>query len=82
MGLKRASKPLVLFLDDDILAAPGFVAAHAAAHNRDERWIVVGQIIQPWQQPADVTPPSASPTQSKPTSISRFIRANRVHYAM
>lgn len=60
-GLKRASKPLVLFLDDDILAAPGFVAAHAAAHNRDERWIVVGQIIQPWQQPADVTPPSCKP---------------------
>ena len=60
-GLQQASKPLVLFLDDDILAAPGFVTAHAAAHDRDERWIVVGQIIQPWQQSADVTPVPCDP---------------------
>lgn len=54
-ALEIASKPLVLFLDDDIVAAPGFVAAHAAAHDPHARLlIVVGQIIQPWQRPTDV----------------------------
>jgi GT2 family glycosyltransferase len=60
-ALEITSKPLVLFLDDDIIAAPGFVAAHAAAHIREDLWIVVGQIIQPWQQPSDVVPPPSSP---------------------
>jgi GT2 family glycosyltransferase len=52
-------KPLVLFLDDDIVPASGFVAAHAAAHCDPSIWVVVGQIIQPWQQPSDIpAPPS------------------------
>lgn len=57
-ALEITSKPLVLYLDDDIIAAPGFLAAHAAAHQPEETLrIVVGQIIQPWQQPADIDPP-------------------------
>lgn len=59
-ALLCANKPLVLFLDDDILPADGFVAAHAAAHGEQDLWVVVGQIIQPWQQPSDVAPPPAS----------------------
>ncbi len=58
-ALEITTKPLVLFLDDDIIAAPGFVAAHAATHDRPERWVVVGQIIQPWQQPTDLAFPPA-----------------------
>lgn len=64
-ALELTAKPLVLFLDDDIIAAPGFVAAHAAAHDRDERWVVVGQIIQPWQQPSDIAPPLSPPGSLK-----------------
>lgn len=60
-ALELSSKPLVLFLDDDVLLAPGSVAAHAAAHDREDRWIVVGQIIQPWQQPTDITHPPSPP---------------------
>ncbi len=55
-ALEIATKPVVLFLDDDVIAAQGIVAAHAAAYETDDVWIVVGQIIQPWQQPTDVTP--------------------------
>ncbi|EMI17907.1 Glycosyl transferase, family 2 [Rhodopirellula maiorica SM1] len=53
VGLLAASSRLLLFLDDDVEPSPGFVAAHAAAHNDDEVWCVVGQIIQPWQKPED-----------------------------
>ncbi len=58
-ALLCATKPLVLFLDDDIIPQAGFVAAHAAAHGSPEVWVVVGQIIQPWQQPSDVPPPDS-----------------------
>ncbi len=64
-ALEIATKPLVLFLDDDIVAAPGFIAAHAAAHHSEELWVVVGQIIQPWQEPADVAPPPVKPGSLK-----------------
>ena len=57
LALLHASRPLVLFLDDDIVPAEELVAAHAAAHGTPEVAVVVGQIIQPWQQPADLVPP-------------------------
>ncbi len=60
-ALEIATRPLVLFLDDDIIAAPGFVAAHAAAHDGEEFRVVVGQIIQPWQEPSDVAPVPSKP---------------------
>jgi GT2 family glycosyltransferase len=64
-ALRVTSKPLLLFLDDDIVPRPGFVAAHVAAHNEFERCVVVGQIVQPWQEPADVAPPpSPSPLKA------------------
>jgi len=53
-GLKLARTPLVLFLDDDIEPTPGFIAAHAASYTSPTIWAVVGQIVQPWQQPTDL----------------------------
>lgn len=59
LALRVASRPLVLFLDDDIIPSAGFVAAHAAAHVDESVWVVVGQVVQPWQVPSDVpVPPS------------------------
>lgn len=47
-GLRAARQPLVLFLDDDIRAGPGLVAAHLDAHRKfPQASAVVGQIIQP-----------------------------------
>lgn len=54
VGLLNSSGRLLLFLDDDVEPASGFVAIHAAEHNNPEIWCVVGQIIQPWQQPEDI----------------------------
>jgi len=34
LGVERTGRPLVLLLGDDILAEPGLIAVHLAAHNR------------------------------------------------
>lgn len=60
VGLLAAKSRLLLFLDDDVEPAPGFIAAHAELHSDESSWVVVGQIIQPWQQPEDL--PRLGPT--------------------
>lgn len=51
-ALRIATKRLVLFLDDDIAPSKGFIAAHAAAHERHlDAWAVAGQILQPGEVP-------------------------------
>lgn len=50
-ALLEARRPLVLFLDDDVLPAPGLIAAHARAHSDERIWAVAGQVLQPGQEP-------------------------------
>jgi GT2 family glycosyltransferase len=49
-GLLAATRPVVLFLDDDIEPAPELVAAHAARHGGDHA-AVCGQVLQPGEPP-------------------------------
>lgn len=57
-GLRTATSPLILFLDDDIQPRGELVARHAEAHQAmPELWATVGQVIQPWQQPEDLDAP-------------------------
>lgn len=56
VALVSTVKPIILFLDDDVLPANGLIDAHVRAHNEYNAWVVAGQIIQPWQRPADVVP--------------------------
>ena len=59
-GLLQACGDTVLFLDDDIVPAPGLLQAHLQAHRRHlQAWAVVGQVLQPGQQPQPL-PPRAS----------------------
>ncbi|PYQ40213.1 MAG: hypothetical protein DMF77_19055 [Acidobacteria bacterium] len=51
-ALLEASRPVVLFLDDDIEPAPGLLAAHAASYDDVQAWGVVGQVLQPGQAPS------------------------------
>ena len=53
-GLTEARNPLVLFLDDDIIPTLHLVRHHAAAHDDSDVWAVVGQVLQPGQEPLDV----------------------------
>lgn len=52
-ALREAKGPVVLFVDDDITPKPNLIGAHAAAYgDDDEMWAVVGQVLQPGQEPA------------------------------
>lgn len=55
-GLLAARTPLVLFLDDDIIPSDALAEAHARAHRARDVAAVVGQILQPGEEPrpADV----------------------------
>lgn len=55
-GIARASAPTLIFIDDDTIAPPRFVAAHAAAHTRPGR-VVSGPIL-------NVTSPAQRPRPS------------------
>jgi GT2 family glycosyltransferase len=50
LGLTAADCEIVLFVDDDIVPAPGLVSAHLAAHGRAGVGLVAGRVIQPWEQ--------------------------------
>lgn len=50
-ALRAATTPLVLFVDDDIVPSATFAAAHAAAHDDEAVWAVVGQILEQNEAP-------------------------------
>ena len=57
-ALQEASSPLILFLDDDITPYPGLLTGHRRCHREfSDVWASVGQVIQPWQQPENVSAP-------------------------
>jgi GT2 family glycosyltransferase len=51
VALLAAQAPIVLYLDDDIEPSAGLIAAHERANAAEERWAVVGQILQPGEEP-------------------------------
>lgn len=57
MGIEVSRRPLVLFLDDDIVPSPDLIAGHAAAYSNDDIWAVAGQVLQPGQEISDVSSP-------------------------
>jgi GT2 family glycosyltransferase len=50
-ALRIATEPIVLFLDDDLIPAPSLAGEHLRAHG-DGIWAVVGQVLQPGEEPA------------------------------
>lgn len=49
-GTERARSPLVIFVDDDVVASPDLVARHLDAHHRDGRdgrLVVIGPMLLP-----------------------------------
>lgn len=52
LGVLDASGDAILFLDDDVIPTPGLLAAHGAAYAaHPEAWAVVGQVLQPGEEP-------------------------------
>jgi GT2 family glycosyltransferase len=50
-ALREAHSEQVLFLDDDILPSPQLLAAHITAMREPGVWAVVGQVLQPGEEP-------------------------------
>jgi GT2 family glycosyltransferase len=47
-GIQHASGDLVVFVDDDVVATPGLIAAHMAVHARlGDRAVVIGPMVDP-----------------------------------
>jgi len=59
-GLLTARSDVVLFLDDDVIPEAGLLEAHARAHRAHiEALAVVGQILQPGEDPVPLGPQEA-----------------------
>lgn len=56
-ALLAAATPIVLYLDDDVEPSPGLIAAHERAHASANTWGVVGQILQPGEEPRHFAQP-------------------------
>jgi glycosyltransferase involved in cell wall biosynthesis len=61
VAVRNASGDVLLFLDDDIVASPGFVEGHARHHAQAAKVVVVGY-----------TPVVAGPDQRRPTVAERL----------
>jgi glycosyltransferase involved in cell wall biosynthesis len=48
-GIEAATGDVVLLLDDDVIAAPGLVAGHAAHHAELGRKVVIGYMPNDWE---------------------------------
>ena len=53
-ALKEATSDIVLFVDDDIIPAPDLISRHIEAHRRLNVVAVVGQVLQPGEEPSNV----------------------------
>ena len=53
-GMQHARGALIVFLDDDVVAPPGLLAAHAARHDAASGQVVIGPMLPPdgWRRPA------------------------------
>jgi glycosyltransferase involved in cell wall biosynthesis len=47
LGVAEASRPYVLFLDDDVVPCPHLVAEHARAHGTCQHRVVIGTMLEP-----------------------------------
>jgi len=76
-GLVEARGDLVLFLDDDIAPEPSLIAAHLAAHTAHSGRLVVGRVIQPWQEGVDFSKDTTFHFASlRPAIVTEFLGGN------
>jgi GT2 family glycosyltransferase len=59
-GLRQASQPVVLFLDDDIIPDQNLIGAHTRAHFENGHNVVAGQVLQPGEEPLFEPMPAGS----------------------
>jgi GT2 family glycosyltransferase len=75
-GLLAASGRVVIFTDDDVVPESGFVAAHLAEHERHERCLVAGQVLQPGEAPRRLTGKEFAFYSTEPQCVREFVGCN------
>lgn len=75
-ALCAARSEIVVFVDDDVVPAPGFIAGHLAAHERGPRTLVAGQVLQPGEEPEPLTAEHFAFRSSIPQEASEFVGCN------
>jgi GT2 family glycosyltransferase len=76
-GARAATGHVLLFLDGDTMAGPDFVAAHAAAHERDERLCGRGETFHLRQTRLLLDPETATPQPDQAERLARLPMAER-----
>ena len=79
VGLRQARGEVVLFLDDDITPAAELVDAHREAHSRNNAEIVavVGQVLQPGEEPTDAVARADGPYDPLATDFDFVFRGTQ-----
>ena len=52
-ALRQARQPIILYLDDDIVPRRDLLACHLDNYTNKDVWAVVGQVLQPGEQPTE-----------------------------
>jgi glycosyltransferase involved in cell wall biosynthesis len=52
-GLRLAKADLIIFIDDDVQAEPGLIAAHLDWHRKHPKTSVIGAVSMPWGDTSD-----------------------------
>jgi GT2 family glycosyltransferase len=73
-GLELARHATVIYLDDDVVPVPGLVSGHLAA--QQGAGIVVGQVLQPGEEPAPADGRAFAFNSSAPQEIGEIIGCN------
>ena len=58
IAIEAAQSDVVLFLDDDVVPSARLLDAHAEAYRDPGVWAVVGQVLQPGEEPERLAPPT------------------------
>lgn len=53
VGIRQAKGDIVLFIDDDIHAAPNLIETHLEYHRRHPGSAIIGSVISPWDNATD-----------------------------
>jgi GT2 family glycosyltransferase len=58
IAVEAAQTDIVLFVDDDVVPSPRLVDGHVEAYRDPDVWAVVGQVLQPGEEPEPIQQPA------------------------
>lgn len=75
-GAVAATSEVLLYLDDDIVPDSELVKSHWDAHQQYQNVIVVGRVIQPWEEDKELSPSDSPFATKEPGWREKFMGCN------